>query len=76
MRFPQYRKLKNNKSYYVIHSDHYFTEYQREANSIKRFDFEVKILPDRNYIQDMLNRPEPYWDCISKEEFEAFIMED
>lgn len=69
MGFPQYRKYKNNASFFIIHDESRFTEYKLENHQFKAYHFEAKILPDRNYIQDMLNDYELYWEKIEAEEF-------
>jgi hypothetical protein len=73
MDFPQYRKYKNNQSYFKIDSLIKFTEYKVFGSKIEKYYFEVKILPDRNFIYDMLNDFELHWDKINKSEFEIFI---
>ncbi len=73
MDFPQYRRYKNKQSYFKIMSATHFTEYKALGKSWERYDIEAKILPDRNYIADMLHEYEAHWENISAEEFELAI---
>lgn len=72
--FPQYRKYKNNLSYFKIISETQFEELKTTGNKIDFYEFEAKILPDRNFIQDMLNNTNDYWKEISESEYN-FILE-
>lgn len=73
MEFPQYRKYKNNLSYFKIHGLEHFTEYKKFGSAWEKIEIVAKILPDRNYIADMLNDYEQYWDKIEEEDFEKII---
>jgi len=67
--FPQYRKYKNNKSFFKVNS---FTQWEEiQVMGTKHFlhVYEVKILPDRNFINDMLYEYEKSWDLITSEEY-------
>ena len=68
--FPLYRKYKNEKSFFKITSISSFEEIIFMRNKATLHLFEAKILPDRNYILDMIYNYEPYWSLSSKEEFE------
>ncbi len=63
--FPQYRKYKNNKSFFKIISKTQFEEIKFMGEKMNIYYFETKILPDRNFIQDMLFEHEKYWDICS-----------
>lgn len=73
MKFPQYRKYKNGLSYFKIINTSQFTEYKTLGSKLDEFNFEAKILPDRNYISDMLTNYETHWDFIEEAEFDKFI---
>ena len=73
MLFPQYRKYKNGMSYFEISSNEDFKEYKLNGKRLEVYEFKAKILPDRNYINDMLHNYIDHWDKISQEEFESFI---
>lgn len=72
MYFPQYRKYKNNKSYFKILSNDKFEEIiVRNGDKYFYHEFTAKILPDRNLISDMLSSYMAHWDVITEEEYEA-----
>lgn len=73
MDFPQYRRYKNKQSYFKILSEEEFVEYKLSGKRLESHHFKVKILPDRNYINDMLYNYEPYWEVINESEFQDFI---
>lgn len=75
MKFPQFRKYKNDMSYFKIISNESFVEWKRNGVRFEEIHFEAKILPDRNYINDMLSNYEPYWDVVSEEDFSKFLQE-
>ena len=70
MTYPQYRKYKNNQSYFKIISKNEFEEIKWENNTWKVYCFEAKILPDRNFIHDMTFDYENHWEIITENEFE------
>ena len=67
--FPQYRKYKNNKSYFKISSLTEWEEIQIIGSNYLLSKFEVKIMPDRNFIQDMLFDYASNWDVIEEKEY-------
>jgi hypothetical protein len=69
--YPQYRKYKNNKAYFKIISAKEWEEKQILGSRVSVHSFEVKILPDRNFIHDMTFDYSESWDVISAEEYEA-----
>ena len=73
MEFPQFRKYKNNLSYFKIDSSEQFTEWKKNGTMWEKSNFSAKILPDRNYVNDMLTDFHLYWDKISEEEFAQFL---
>jgi len=70
VKYPQFRKYKNNQSYFKIVSKTSFEEIKREGNIWKFYSFEAKILPDRNFIYDMTFDFENHWEMISSDEYE------
>ncbi|MBL4708412.1 MAG: hypothetical protein JKY48_08255 [Flavobacteriales bacterium] len=60
-------------SYFKIDSNEVFTEWKKMTNIWEKLDFQAKILPDRNYIQDMLSDFELYWDKISETDYNSFL---
>ena len=53
--FPQYRKYKNNKHFFKIVSHTEFEEISFIGNKKIIHTTVAKILPDRNFIADLLN---------------------
>jgi hypothetical protein len=68
--YPQYRKYKNNKSYFKIISPELFEEIQLLGSKKTLHFFEAKILPDRNYIKDLTFNYEKHWIVCPKSEYE------
>jgi len=73
MEFPQYRRYTNGKSYFEISSAEEFTEYQVQFGTLIKSHFKANILPDRNYISDMLYDYHAHWEEIDRQEFQRFI---
>lgn len=70
IRFPLYRKYKNEASYFKVLSAEEFHEIKKTPRGWISFDIKASILPDRNYIYDMIHDLGEYWVEISKEEYE------
>lgn len=70
LEFPQYRRYKNGKSVFKISSSSAFIELQLIGNNVIEHVLEAKILPDRNYISDMLYDFGENWDQISAKEYQ------
>jgi hypothetical protein len=64
MQFPQYRKYRNGKSFFKIESENEFTELKYENGRWQQYQIKATILPDRNYISDMLFHFEDHWEEI------------
>jgi len=71
MSYPQYRRYKNGKSYFRIVSPTEFEEIQALGQRWFFQKFTVKILPDRNFIQDMTFAYQEHWEVVSADEFEV-----
>lgn len=69
--FPVYRKYSNDKSYFKVISDIEFMELKLERNGFKLYSFEAKILPDRNFIQDLIVADNEFCQVIDEEEYKA-----
>ena len=67
--FPIYRKYKNEKSFFKIISKTEFEEIKFLKNKGELHYFKAKILPDFNFILDMINDFTPYWEASSEKEF-------
>jgi hypothetical protein len=70
IKYPQYRKYLNGKSYFKIISSTEWEEIQVIGNKYLLNKFTVKIMPDRNYIHDMTFDYENNWMVIEEEEYE------
>jgi len=68
--YPQYRKYSNNKSYFKILSATKFEEIQVLGTKATLHEFEAKILPDRNFIYDLIFDYKKNWLISNKTEFE------
>ena len=70
MSFPVYRKYPNNKNYFKIISAAEFEEVQVLGNRYTLHVIQSKILPDRNFISDMINNHGGHWVMIDEAEYE------
>lgn len=70
MKFPLYRKYSHNKTFFKVISNEEFEEVQIQGNGIKKYRFIARILPDRNYIQDLIANKDRNWIEIEAEEYE------
>jgi hypothetical protein len=68
--YPQYRKYPNNRSFFKIISEKEWEEIQLIGSRFILHTYEVKILPDRNFIYDMTFDYENNWEKISEEEYQ------
>lgn len=71
--YPQYRKYKNNKSFFKIISNKEWEEIQIIGSNHLLHQFEVKIMPDRNFLQDMTVDYHENWDVIEEKEYELIM---
>lgn len=60
MTFPQYRKHRSGKNFYIIIDETHFTEIQCIGAQNKMFQIEAKTYFEKIQIQDMLDLKEPY----------------
>lgn len=67
--YPQFRKYKNNVSYFKINTPNEFEELKFENGKWVLYSFKAKILPDRNFIYDMTFDYHNFWDNISETEY-------
>ncbi len=66
--YPLYRKYANNSSYFKVVSPEKFEEIQVLGNKKSIHIIEAKILPDRNYINDLTYNYKNHWViCLEKE---------
>ncbi len=70
MIYPQYRKYKNNRVYFKILSISEWEELHVSPSGITLHSFTAKILPDRNYLEDMTVNYKTHWVVSDREEYE------
>ncbi len=66
--FPYFRKYKNNKTFFKIISDTEFDEISFIGNKKIIQTIQAKVLPDRNFISDLINDLS-FCETISQEEY-------
>ncbi|MFL5765548.1 MAG: hypothetical protein ACJ77K_16505 [Bacteroidia bacterium] len=67
--FPQYRKYKNEKSFFKITSRTEWEEIQQVGSKYVLSNYTVKIMPDRNLLHDMLFDYSASWVKIDANEY-------
>ena len=67
-RFPQYRKYSNNRNFFKISSAADFEEISFIGSRPILRQHHATILPDRNFIRDLLNDP-AFAETITEEEY-------
>ncbi len=72
-RFPAYRKLSNNKSFYRIDDERTFFEIQVIGNKYFLIQTEAKQYPEIIRITDMLSFSEPFLES-TVEEFHLYYI--
>lgn len=70
VRFPVFRKYPHERTFFKITSFDTFEELQIIGNKYIIHQITATILPERNYIRDMLFDFSPYWLKIEEEEYE------
>ena len=68
--YPQYRKYPNDKAYFKIISATEWEEIQVIGSKFILNQFTVKIMPDRNYLNDMTFDYKSNWVVIDESEYE------
>jgi len=69
IKFPQYRKYNNEKNYFKIISENSFEEKSFVGKKVLINQFEAKILPDRNFIVDLVFDFSDFAVAISESEY-------
>lgn len=67
--FPQYRRYLNGKSYFCFESADSFEEIRQLGSRWLVEKYEVKILPDRNLVYDLLYDFQAFAEPISAAEY-------
>jgi hypothetical protein len=73
MKFPQYRKYSNNKHFFKIISETEFEEISFIGNKIIHQNHIAKILPDRNFINDLLIDIGNFCELSNEEEYKSYL---
>lgn len=71
--FPAYRKYKNNKNFFKIINENEFEEISfigKKSIVVKHL---AKILPDRNFISDLLYDVGNTSELSNQEEYESYL---
>ncbi len=71
--YTQYRKYPNNRVFFKIISDKEWEEIQILGNNYSLHHFTAKILPFRNFINDMTFDYERNWLKIEEEEYKMIL---
>ena len=69
IKYPLYRKYKNEKSFFKIISETEFEEIKAEAGKFTFYHFNAQILPDRNLIRDLTFDFKEHCDEIGEGEY-------
>ena len=73
MKFPIYRKYKNNKHFFKIISMDEFEEISFIGKKLIVTLHQVIILPDRNFISDLLNDIGNTAEIATEEEYQQIL---
>lgn len=73
MKFPIYRKYKNNKHFFKIMSMNEFEEISFIGKKLIVTLHQVIILPDRNFISDLLNDIGNTAEIATEEEYQQIL---
>jgi hypothetical protein len=73
IKFPLYRKYSDNKSFFKIVSPQQFQEIKIIGNKYSIIDIEAKILPERNYISDLIVNDQGFWQETNELEYERML---
>jgi hypothetical protein len=71
--FPVYRKYKNNKNFFKIINENEFEEISFIGKKIVVIKHLAKILPDRNFIADLLHDVGNTSELSDQEEYESYF---
>lgn len=72
--FPVFRKYSNNKSFFKIISKSEFEEIKFLNEKAELHCFTAKILPDFNFINDMIENHNNHWVESNEEEFKKMKL--
>ncbi len=67
--FPIYRKYEGDFSFFKITAPNHFIELKRLADLVTKYEVKAKILPDFQFINDMIEKHNNHWIESSETEF-------
>jgi hypothetical protein len=70
MTFPVYRKYADNSAYFEIVSQTEFRELKRIGRFYELHHIHARILPERNYLSDLISNSDGYYVESHRAEFE------
>ncbi len=68
--FPLHKKYRHGRSFFKIISEESFVQLDLIGEAYVLHSFHAKILPDRNYIRDMIENANDAWEEITEDEFD------
>lgn len=68
-KFPLFRKYEHGNTYFKIISADSFEELKIMGNNYSLKYYKATILPDRNYISDLIKNEGNHWKIIDEREF-------
>jgi hypothetical protein len=73
IKFPVYRKYKNNKNYFKIINASLFEEIRIIGSKKTVMRTEAKLLPEKIFVQDLLFNYHAMADVIGEEEYSSVL---
>ena len=73
IQYPTYRKYKNNKNFFKIINENEFEEISFIGNKAIIIKHLAKILPDRNFISDLLHDVGNTSELSNQKEYESYL---
>lgn len=71
--FPVYRKYEGDFSFFKILSHGKFIELKQMGLNVTKYEIEAKILPDFQFITDMINLHNQHWLESNEDEFNSVL---
>jgi hypothetical protein len=72
-KFPLFRKYSHGNTYFKIYSTTSFDELKIMGNKYSLKNYQATILPDRNYISDLIKNEGNHWEIIDEEEYNEIL---
>lgn len=71
--FPLFRKYTHGNTYFKISSNDSFEELKIMGNNYSVKHYKATILPDRNYISDLIKNEGNHWEIIEETDFNEVL---